>query len=213
MRKTDRGQHVGTADASWAREQVPNRLEQNRVVVGERVNAGDGAAGAADGDLVAVRFSEFVRAARPGLVRYAALLCGSSGLADDLVQEVLVRIHRKWNAIEGSPQAYARSAVTREFLSWRRAPARRQIPMSQSMPDAAVQGDFDDGPDPAVWAAVQALPPQQRAAVFLRFYLDQSDAQIAAAIGCRANTVRTHVSRALAVLRGVMGDSRRNRTS
>jgi RNA polymerase sigma factor (sigma-70 family) len=45
------------------------------------------------------------------------------------------------------------------------------------------------------------LPPQQKAAVVLRYLLDESDEQIADALGCTTGTVRSHLSRARATLR------------
>jgi len=56
----------------------------------------------------------------------------------------------------------------------------------------------------AVLRVVAGLPPKQRAAVVLRFYEDLPDDEIADLLGCRTVTVRTHLSRALATLRGAM---------
>jgi RNA polymerase sigma factor (sigma-70 family) len=46
-----------------------------------------------------------------------------------------------------------------------------------------------------------ALPPQQRAAVVLRFYEDLEYGDIAAILGVAEPTARSHVHRALAALR------------
>ena len=51
------------------------------------------------------------------------------------------------------------------------------------------------------WRLFTSLPAQQRAAVVLRFYQDLSFAEIGAALGCPEATARSHVHRALAVLR------------
>lgn len=154
---------------------------------------------------VPLSFTAFDRAARPGLVRYAALLCGSSSTADDLVQEVLVRVHRRWSLISGDPTSYARVAVTREFLSWRRQRWRTVVPWGDAPPEVPSVDTTDDGPDPVLWAAVQQLPRQQRAALVLRYYLDRTDVETAEILGCRPGTVRTHLSRALTALRCQLG--------
>ncbi|MEJ7647638.1 MAG: SigE family RNA polymerase sigma factor [Nakamurella sp.] len=154
---------------------------------------------------VPLSFTAFDRAARPGLVRYAALLCGSPSTADDLVQDVLVRVHRRWSLITGDPTSYARVAVTREFLSWRRQRWRTVVPWGDALPEVPVFDVTDDGPDPVLWAAVQQLPRQQRAALVLRYYLERSDDETAETLGCRPGTVRTHLSRALGTLRHQLG--------
>lgn len=156
-------------------------------------------------DDVPLTFTAFDRAARPGLVRYAALLCGSPSTADDLVQEVLVRVHRRWSLISGDPTSYARVAVTREFLSWRRQRWRTVVPWGDTPPEVLAVETIDDGPDPVLWAAVQQLPRQQRASLVLRYYLEHTDVETAEILGCRPGTVRTHLSRALGTLRHQLG--------
>ena len=48
---------------------------------------------------------------------------------------------------------------------------------------------------------IDRLPRKQKAAVVLRYYEGYDDAEIAAVLGCAQVTVRSHISRALAVLR------------
>lgn len=55
--------------------------------------------------------------------------------------------------------------------------------------------------------AVRDLPEQQRRAVAMRYLLDLSQADVAAALGVRPGTVATHVSRALAALREALRDA------
>ena len=51
-------------------------------------------------------------------------------------------------------------------------------------------------------AAVAALPERDRAVLTLRFLLDLSERETAAALGCRPGTVKSRTSRALERLRG-----------
>ena len=51
------------------------------------------------------------------------------------------------------------------------------------------------------WRLCSELPPQQRAAVVLRFYEDLSFAEIAGILDCPESTARSHVHRALGTLR------------
>ena len=52
--------------------------------------------------------------------------------------------------------------------------------------------------------AIAALPYRQRVAIVLRFWHDCTEAEIAAALGCRPGTVGSLIHRALAELRKVM---------
>jgi RNA polymerase sigma factor (sigma-70 family) len=53
--------------------------------------------------------------------------------------------------------------------------------------------------------ALLALPRRQREVVLLRFVADQSEATVAAALGCPVGTVKSQASRGLAALRIALG--------
>jgi len=150
-------------------------------------------------------FEEFAVARLPGLVRFAAVLTGERALADDVVQETLIRASARWDKIGGldRPEQYVRKMVVNEFLSWRRR-SWRQVP-------AGSGGDVDDRRSPdhatghaerdALLTEIAKLPRRQRAVLVLRYYEGLSDAEIAEAVGCKPGTVRGYASRALAALR------------
>jgi DNA-directed RNA polymerase specialized sigma24 family protein len=72
-------------------------------------------------------FEEWVRARTPALARSAFLLTGDVHLAEDLVQDTLVRIADHWHRLkrEGSPDAYTRQVMHRLSIDrWRRRRAR-----------------------------------------------------------------------------------------
>lgn len=154
----------------------------------------------------AASFDAYVSTRQIALVRYATLLSGSAVLAEDLVQDVLVRLYPRWASLATEdPHAYVRRCVTNEFLSWRRRWSTRHV---HAVPDAVLEGiedvSPDHRPDPVLWARVLQLPRQQRAAVVLRYYEGLTDDEIAEVLSCRPPTVRAHVSRGLATLRGSM---------
>ncbi|GAA3431179.1 SigE family RNA polymerase sigma factor [Kutzneria kofuensis] len=154
-------------------------------------------------------FDEFVHSHQQALVRYATLLSGGQGEAEDLVQEVLVRVYPRWETLDGSRYAYVRRAVTNEFLSWRRRWSTRHIRSVPEVPESASVELGWDEPDERLGRELRKLPRQQRAAVVLRYYEDLTDAEIASLLGCREATVRAHVSRGLAALRSVLGTPER----
>jgi RNA polymerase sigma-70 factor (sigma-E family) len=148
-------------------------------------------------------FEEWARARLPALVRFAAALIGDRGLAEDVVQEVLIRAYGGWHRIAtlDQPEAYLRRMVTNEYLSWRRRWAR-VAPRS----DVEVAGSVSDHADTyadrdAIRTELARLPRRQRAVLVLRYYEHLTDAEIAEVLGCPSGTVRSLASRALAALR------------
>ena len=59
----------------------------------------------------------------------------------------------------------------------------------------------------SLWAAVDRLAPQQRAAVILQVQEELPTAEIATVLRCSEATVRVHLHRALAALRKTVGKS------
>ena len=53
-------------------------------------------------------------------------------------------------------------------------------------------------------ALVDELPYRQKTVLVLRYYCDSSEAEIAAALGCRPGTVKSLAARGLAQLREVI---------
>ena len=136
-----------------------------------------------------------------GLARFALYVTGNRDDAQDVLQDVLATIHSRYDrlASDGEVGAYARRAISNAAVSrWRKE--RRHVLLA----------DVDStGPDPAdrvtdsvlAWRLCAELPPDQRAAVVLRFYEDRSFAEIGAILGCAESTARSHVHRAVAKLR------------
>jgi RNA polymerase sigma factor (sigma-70 family) len=60
----------------------------------------------------------------------------------------------------------------------------------------------EHGDRAVVIAALAGLPQRQRQVLVLRFWLDLTEAQAAAALGCTVGNVKSQASRALAKLRG-----------
>ncbi|MEU8663838.1 SigE family RNA polymerase sigma factor [Actinoplanes philippinensis] len=149
-------------------------------------------------------FDEFVTGRGRALLKFAYVLSGDAHLAEDLVQEVLARLHRRWDRIAAMDhvEAYVRTAIVRQFLSWRRRRAYREAVLAE-VPEPAPS----DAPEHRVvardqmWTLLRGLPRAQRAVLVLRFYCDLPDSEIAALLGCGKSTVRSQATRALAQMR------------
>jgi RNA polymerase sigma-70 factor (sigma-E family) len=149
-----------------------------------------------------VDFEEFVSARLDALLRYATALSCDPHLAQDVVQEAMLRAQVRWSRIGGmdNPGAYVKRMVTNEYLSWRRHKARRDIALMDFEPAMADPTAHYDERD-AMLASIARLPRKQRACVVLRYYEGCSDEEIAEILGCHVTTVRSHISRAIATLR------------
>src|ERR1035437_5982017 len=124
-----------------------------------------------------VEFERFVSRGSPALLRSAYLLTGDRGHAEDLLQGTLLRVASRWDAARERP-------LVEPVADWGSDPS---------------VGVLDRH---AMTAAVGALPVRQREVVVLRFFLDLSVSETAAALGCSEGTVKSYTSRALARLRG-----------
>ncbi|MCW2523745.1 MAG: hypothetical protein JWO63_2080, partial [Frankiales bacterium] len=110
----------------------------------------------------------------------------------------------RWDRL-ADPLPYVRRSVTNEHLSWRRRWSTRHIhPVERQVLEQHTEDPWADDSDLVLWARLQELPGQQRAAVVLRYYEGLTDAEIATALSCREGTVRAHVSRGLANLRAAI---------
>jgi RNA polymerase sigma-70 factor (sigma-E family) len=161
-----------------------------------------------------VTFEEFVRAEMAGLARFSGALAGDRFLAEDILSDALVKVARRWRRIGSldDPAAYVRRVVVTTYLDDRRRVQRRRTDPAGDITDLGglarpVRDVADDVVDRAeVARLLAALPPQQKAAVVLRYLLDETDEKIAAALGCSPGTVRSHLSRARATLRLAAAD-------
>ncbi len=154
-----------------------------------------------------IEFERFAAAHVDGLLRSAYLMAGDRGEAEDLVQECLLRLARKWPRVRSMdhPGAYARRVLFSLVLDGGPRRSRRQVELQDA--DSPL-GRGDVGPPAAALEAradlVQALaglPVRQRAVLVLRYFGDLPEAEIAVILGCSPGTVKSSASRALQRLR------------
>jgi RNA polymerase sigma-70 factor (sigma-E family) len=147
-------------------------------------------------------FDRFVSEGTDGLVRTAYLIVGDLHEAEDLVQETLFKVARRWPRVSRMdyPGAYARRILVNLALRGSPKRSRRRTELSETRPgDPAAPAAPLDRHD-ELHAALAALPPRQRAVLVLRYFLDLPEAEVAAALQCSLGTVKSTASRGLARL-------------
>jgi RNA polymerase sigma-70 factor (sigma-E family) len=164
------------------------------------------------------RFSDFVAARWPALVRTAYLLTGDRADAEDLVQASLAKTYAAWGRIRvpEAAEAYVRRTMATTHVSWWRRHRGRVLSVAQPPEPPA-----PDGVGPletllarsALWPHLGRLPRGQRAVIVLRYYEDLTEAQTADALGVSVGTVKSQTSRALAALRAALGPADTTRST
>lgn len=204
--------------APWSapREEPPSSdtLESDQALM-ERYRAGDAAA-----------FNELYRRFRAPLRRFVAKLSWEPGEADEVVQEV-------WLAVIRGARSYRPTAKFTTFLfsiahrrlqdHWRSRGRRdHALPAPDSAPD--LEQVVDDGaPIPEDWvahaelrnalmAAIDRLPPPQRAVFLLQAEADLTLEEIAVATGAGVETTKSRMRYAVARLRAELAQWRRQET-
>ena len=144
----------------------------------------------------------FARRSGLELLRFAYLLCGDRHRAEDLLQDVLLSMYRRFPGAMPleNPVGYARRALANANISWARRGSSTEVVVDLFRDSAAPTGS-DPAERDALWQALRRLPVRQRTVLVLRFYEDATDADIATALACRRGTVRSLASRGLATLR------------
>jgi len=152
-------------------------------------------------------FDGFMRGRWPAMVRLGYALTGDAGHAEDLAQAAFARAYASWGRVRraGDPDAYVRRIVINEH---RRRFRKHRVAeeLRGDLADTADRqppGGPQQGPGERqeLLDALRALGPRQRAVVVLRYWLDLSEAETAAALNCSVGTVKSQASRALATLR------------
>jgi RNA polymerase sigma-70 factor (ECF subfamily) len=134
-------------------------------------------------------------------VRAAALVTGDTALAEDIVQNAFIRAAEKIDQFDSQrpfgPWFY-RSVVNDAIKAMNRQ--KRQVSMddddrvelallvdSTPLPEESVE---DDETRMAVWRALEALSPKQRAAIVLRYYLEMDEKEMAGELHSPTGTIK-----------------------
>ena len=164
-----------------------------------------------------IEFEHFVRDEGDGLRRTAFLITWDLGEAEDLVQECLLRVAKRWPAVHAMerPAAYARRVLVNVALdrSNGRRRRRREVELTGDAGTESSVRERSDGGGVSLETrdellqAIGSLPTRQRTVLVLRFFEDLSEAQIAEVLGCTRGTVKSTTARGLNRVREALEQS------
>jgi len=152
-------------------------------------------------------FRAFVARRGAQLHRTAYLLCGDWHLANDVVQDTLVKACQHWKRVQRaeSPDAYVQRILVNEVnRTWRR---RDKVVVLQGevdrVPTAPDQTDLaiERG---ELFRALESLPARQRVTVVLRYLEGWSERETAGILKCSEGTVKSQSSRALHAMKSIL---------
>lgn len=145
---------------------------------------------------------------RPVSFAIAYRMLGSVSEAEDVVQEVLLRIHQELDTGEpiASPHAFVATVTTRLAINeLKTARARREQYVGDWLPepiitddraDPAWQAEIADSLSMALLVLLESLSPEQRAVLVLHDVFDYEYAEIAGIVGKNEDNVRQLATRA-----------------
>jgi RNA polymerase sigma-70 factor (sigma-E family) len=139
------------------------------------------------------------------LVGFARLLVDDHATAEDVVQDAFLALYRRWFGIRDTQASYEylRTAVlngSRSQLRRRRVRATARQNMAAPDVASAETSALNHAQHDAVVGHLAELPTRQRQVLVLRYYLDQSEAEIARTLSISPGSVKQHASRGLAAL-------------
>lgn len=132
-------------------------------------------------------------------VRLGYALLGSADLAREAVQETFVIGLRQRGSFRG--QGSLEGWLWKTMVNVCRQEKRRRRRFSDEEPPEQVTNGHGSGTSSALRAIIATLPDQERHALFLRYYADLAQDEIAEVLGIRPGTVAASLSHARGKLR------------
>ncbi len=132
-------------------------------------------------------------------------LVGNRQEAEDVAQEACARACFRWNRLTRNGEVpkpwVVRVATNLAIDQYRR---RQRLIAADHVIPAAIEAV--DARRIDLYRALDRLTRRQRDVVVLRYVVDLSEAETAAALGCAPGTVKSHATRGLAALRAALGE-------
>lgn len=159
------------------------------------------------------RFEQILRRHEEEIYRFARRMTGNTEDAADVLQETFLRAFRAFAGLprEANHRAWLYRIAGRTALNLARANRTREALPLQALGDLPEHRDDVESTVESRRLArslaqtVRALPGRQRIALVLRKYEGLPYDEVAAALGCSADTARAHVYQAMTKIRRDLG--------
>jgi RNA polymerase sigma-70 factor (ECF subfamily) len=160
---------------------------------------------------ITTEFREIVEAHQSRVYSIAYRVLGDRGTAEEVAQDVFLELYRTLHDIASDEHLTAwlrRVAVHRATDALRRRP--RTLHGAAEFEDWMAETPHEEGPLPLaseIERLLLTLPPTQRAVVLLRYQEDLLPGEIAETLGMPTATVKSHLQRALKLMRAKAEDT------
>lgn len=165
----------------------------------------------AHGDPMRDTLARMYDAHGPWMYRYGLMLLADHGLAEDVVQQVFVKLVRRTGdpADIASPNGYLRRAVRNECyrLIARRQRTAGEVEQSRPVVESVSPGDQAESAE-VLDAALRVLPAEQREVIHLKVYEDMTFAQIGELLSISPNTAASRYRYAIEKLQRLLEEDR-----
>jgi RNA polymerase sigma factor (sigma-70 family) len=137
-------------------------------------------------------FQALLEAHRGDVYRFLVASVGHSD-ADDCFQETVISALRAYPKVrdDSNLRGWLLKIAQRKAIDSHRATGRRPLPVAHVPERPASAGSRNS--EPELWAAVRALPPKQRTAVFCRSVMGMRYAELADLLDCSEDAARRSV--------------------
>lgn len=153
-------------------------------------------------DLMEVRLERVVQEHQAALLRYATQILHNADAAQDVVQDVFIRLHQNWEKVRGSTIKgwlfrathnasvdYIRKEEYRRLFHRRQAEERTEVVQAAKVDEVAERNKL-------VMQHIDNLKPKERAALILRLQEGLTYVEIAEVIGSTEGYVGRLISKA-----------------
>jgi RNA polymerase sigma-70 factor (ECF subfamily) len=153
-------------------------------------------------------YEVFYRGEFASLAVVAGAVAADRSVGEDIAQEALSRAHRQWSKVSAldKPGAWVRRVAINLAIGRKRRTVSEAKALLRLGPTSTEAAETRRG-DPAVWAAVDELAPQQRAVVALRYLEDRPVAEIAEILEISVSAATSNLHKARTNLADKLGET------